>query len=189
MLLVGCGGGDGSPTTQPTSTQAQPATTTQPTSTTTTTTVVVFAGTEEDPVPSGAQAEVLGWALRVLSVRDGTQAVLDESSSNVPPAAGNLYLLVELEATRTGDTVADVYWDFTWSALGRSGVTYDEFDADCGVIPESIGDAGEVAVGVTVTGTVCWEVAESDVTGLLLVLEDLITLEGITQFFELAPAD
>ena len=56
------------------------------------------------------------------------------------------------------------------SAVGDLGVAYS-FDASCGVIPDSLDVFDAVFPGGTVTGHLCWAIADADADGLLLIVD------------------
>jgi hypothetical protein len=159
-----------------------PSVTTAPASTgpaatapSTTTTQRSELGTRDTPVPPGAALAMGDWIVRVVAAEpDGTEEVLAENMFNEPPAEGRVFFLATLEATYHGTESAEFNWSFTWSALGPSNVAYDEFAADCGVIPQPMSEAGEAFSGGTVTGNICWEVTAQDASDLLLMLEEYL---------------
>ncbi len=170
-------------TTARTTTTGALTTTTAPT--TTTTSRPAPAGTRESPIPLGEWASIGEWSVRVVSVNpDGTQAVFDENSFNEPPTEGYVFFLARLEATYTGNETGQPM-ALSSKAVGPSNVAYEGMNAYCGVIPDDIDYAGEVFPGGTISGNVCWQVAESDLSGLVLIVEDAFSFDGIRVFYRL----
>lgn len=124
-----------------------------------------------EPAPIGTAVRIAGWDVRVLSVEpDGSEIVLADSF-NDPPAAGNQFFLVEIEATYVGEEESSTFFfDVTLKALGPSNVAYDS-NADCGFFEGELDDTRDVFRGGTIRGYVCWEVSASDAVSLLMYAE------------------
>ena len=152
----------------------------QPTETTapkaTTTTVVVNDGRDaEHSVPVGKAGNLPNWSLRVLAVdTDAWDAIKEENQFNDPPNDGHKFVTVRLEVQYTGPGESpDLVWDLTPKAVGVSRVGYDDGFFNCGVIPDSLKDQPrELFTGGTVSGNVCFEVREKDLSSLLLYVDE-----------------
>ncbi|HEX9644987.1 MAG TPA: hypothetical protein VGC11_13430 [Acidimicrobiia bacterium] len=141
-------------------------------------------GTRENPVASGTPAQVgEDWIVTVVSATpDATAAILAENQFNDPPAEGDQFFLVSLEAVYVGDTSGTFWLETTLKALGISNVAY-EFDAICGVIPNAMSDVGETFPGGTAAGTECWAVQSDDAASLLLIIEPAFSFSDDDRVF------
>lgn len=150
----------------------------------------------EAPVAQGVQGVPIGealavgdWTIKVVGVApDAAAEVAAENSFNEPPAEGHQFFMATLEATYTG-TESSTFWiDTTLKAVGASSVAYEAFQADCGVIPNEIDDAGETFPGGTISGNVCWAVATGDVATLTMLADASFSFDNAgRQAFSLVP--
>ena len=143
-------------------------TTAVPEGTSTTGHVAGERGSQDDPLPVGAAADVGDWNVTVIEARDGTTAIMEANEVNHPPTDGSIYVLVRLSATYEGygSATADAGY-LNVGYVGSDGRTYTE--AECLAVPPD--DLTErVAKGETATGTQCVEVpADVFGTGTLFV--------------------
>lgn len=145
-------------------------------------------GTPGNPITFGTEARVADWDVTVVGFNpDAADEVVAESTFNDPPAAGNVYVLIDLQGTYRGDDSSTLWADTTWSLLLPTNVGVSGFDASCGSIPDDLSFADEAFEGGTITGSICFEVPSGFVDQLTLVLEDFTTFddEG-TVFFDLS---
>lgn len=143
-----------------------------------TTSVEVNEWIGEDAVPLGEVVTIGGWEIRVLSFNpDAENLIVTGDSFNDPPEHGDVYVLVELEATYVGEDSSTFWADISLSALGQSNVAYGSFDASCGFIDGDIDDAGETFTGGTISGINCWSVLEDDADPLVMIVEDLLSFD------------
>lgn len=146
------------------------------------------AGTFDDPMSPGEVAQVGDWSVRVIAVTaDATDAVLAENSFNDAPEAGHQFFLATLEAEYVGTDSGTFWIDMNTKALGPSAVAYEGFDASCGVIPDSIDDAGETFPGGIVSGNVCWSVTAEDAADLVMLLEESFSFNDTRIVYVLDP--
>jgi hypothetical protein len=151
------------------------------------TTTLPETGTLENPMPVGRVATVGPWSVRVVSVTpNATEAVMAENQFNEPPGEGEQFFMAAVEATYQGDESSTFWTDVSLKAVGQSNVAYEAFEAGCGVIPDSIDNAGETFPGGTITGNTCWRIDRSDARSLVMIAEESFSLEGSRVFFELS---
>jgi hypothetical protein len=123
-----------------------------------------------DAVPPGAEAQVGDWTVKVVTVRaPATDAIAYNNEFNEPPGAGNDYVLVTIEATRTGESAADFSLEMDSAFVGAGG---EEFGAPHGRAepPQPIDEAGTAGPGQTVSGDLVFEVGREQIAGGMLRL-------------------
>jgi hypothetical protein len=121
-------------------------------------------------VTSGnAEAQVGGWHVKVVSVTlDANGVVANHSEFNHEPEAGTQYVLVLIQATRTGEGPA-TFADEIYSAfLGSEG---DPFEAAPVDVPDSMNEAGEMQQGASITGNLVFRVASGQAQGGRLMMQ------------------
>ena len=154
-----------------TATTTKATTTTRPTTTTTnatTTTKAAVVGTRQNPIPIGTLAQCGDWKVKVTGATlDAWDIVKTENQFNDPPADGNQYVLVSVEATYEGSESGTFWIDVSSKFLGSGGNTYD---AATVVAPDSVMNAGEVFPGASVSVTLPFEVPSAQVSGGALIL-------------------
>jgi hypothetical protein len=140
-------------------------------------------GTRTNPLPLGAPLDISvnggaeHWRVRIVSIQpDGTAAVMAANQFNDPPAAGNQFFLVAVEVDYVSGTqswnpgirIAD-----DLNAVGPSNVVYSTFGTTsrCGVIPDSIGDKGDLLPGGSQVGNICWQVPTAEAGSLVAFIE------------------
>lgn len=130
-----------------------------------------------DPVAVGDSVALGGWEVTVLGVDDDAgDVVLAENQFNDPPLEGNRYVLVELSALRTADTAGSFTAEIGVKPVGAARrVAYEGFAGSCGVIPNPISDRVETPPGAIATGALCWQVAEEDLSSLVMILAEFTT--------------
>jgi hypothetical protein len=153
-----------------------------PVETTTTTTVVVTTtteapadpiderlprteaeATETDPVPVGEVFEAAPglWDIALTDVDlDAADTVLGFAEINPEPADGFQYVLVKIEGTYLGESVAQPV--FEWAVLAGDE-EYLPSIPGCGVIPDSIYDVIEIAPGASFEAHMCMPVSAEDI--------------------------
>jgi hypothetical protein len=156
-----------------TTTGPQAAATTQATErSTTTTTEPAAAGTLEDPIPAGTWATVGTVDAVVLATQpNATEVVLADNEFNEEPAPGNRFVIWRVAVANAGDEPTPLIAELSFSVVGPSAVAYDA-SSYCGVIPDEFDAFREVFPGGTVEGNLCWEVAEEDADGLVLLIDE-----------------
>lgn len=135
------------------------------------------AGTREDPIPLGTEADAGGgWRVTVLgSVPDGTEEVLAENPFNEAPEDGSRFFLIRVSASFTGTGSASILGGLGFQAVGDTAVAYDSL-AGCGVLPDAL-PTTEVFAGGTIEGNICFAVADEDVESLLLFSDSYVTFD------------
>ncbi|MGF1668002.1 MAG: hypothetical protein ACFCVC_17215 [Acidimicrobiia bacterium] len=130
-----------------------------------------------DPVAVGDPVVLGGWQVTVVGVDDdAAEVVLAENQFNDHPVDGYRYVLVELSAQRTAETAGSFTAEIGAKAVGAARrVAYEGFVRSCGVIPDPISDRVETPPGSVATGTLCWQVAEEDLSSLVMILAEFTT--------------
>lgn len=129
-------------------------------------------------VPIGETVQAGDWTIKVVSVTpDASGVVAAENQFNDPPAEGRQFFMAALEATYTGTESATFWLDMNLKAVGISSVAYESSNAGCGVIPNSINDAGETFPGGVITGNVCWAVTASDAASLTMLAQSSFSFD------------
>jgi hypothetical protein len=124
-------------------------------------------GDRSNPYPLGSAVKLDGaWRLTVNS------AIVDADPQvealNPPPPAGAQYALVNVSLTYVGSGSSNVsgyvkYW------LGAEGARNGPYSLACTPPPLDLGEVLEASTsGQTVTGNLCFEIASSDASTLML---------------------
>lgn len=128
-------------------------------------------GTVEDPIPLG-QAYVLGlYEIEVLGVeRDASDTLAAFNGGAIEPPLGRQHMIVEVavrftDATGVGNPAALPL--FVSDGTG----TWNDFDATCGAVPDSILGAGLIEQGDEAIGNACFTVPTDVLDDLLLGTE------------------
>ena len=174
------GASQGATTSSSSGSVSQSSSTTQPSSATT-----VAAGnvgtSREDPVPLGQEAQVGDWKVKVVeATSNANEVVASANEFNDPPQAGNQYVLVKVQATRTGEEPVAFWVDTYYSFVGSGGNTFDTaFEA----VPDGITDTGEAFKDASITGSLVFEVPSAQVAGGLLMMEEAFSIDNSRTFF------
>ena len=138
----------------------------------------------------GAPAQIDdGWRL-VLDWADPnqTQAILDAQRGDPdnlpePPAPGYQFLLAHVTVTRTDPDPAS-FSPYSLDLLAEDGTVYDEGGraSSCGTLLDGL-DATDVPDGQTASGTVCWKLASSQVSKVMMFYVD--PFSGASTYFSL----
>ena len=127
-------------------------------------------GTRSNPVPLGQyfQPPTSPWELKVVSVDwDAWPEIQAENQLNESPAAGNQFVMVTIMVRNTGSS-ADRFSSSRISAVGSQSVEYRTSVNHCGVIPDDFSDITRLFPSGELQGNICYEVASSDISSLLL---------------------
>jgi len=171
-------------TAVPASTTTVRAATTKPTASTTTT-IKRSTNSRENPVPKGEPAKVGAWTVRVLDVMpNANTAIAAANQFNDPPKPGQQFFMAKVELTYNGDEQTATPFDVSLKAVGQSNVAYSTFENTCGVVPDSL-PSGELFKGGIATGNVCWAIASSDATSLVMSAEEAFAFDSRKVFFAL----
>jgi hypothetical protein len=153
--------GDTIPPDVPVDPEAPPSTHLDPTS----------LGTVDDPIPLG-QAYVLGlYEIEVLGVeRNASSTLRDFNGADVTPPDGNQHVLVEVavrftDAAGVGNPSAIPFF------VSDGTATWNDFEATCGAVPNSILAEGLIEQGDEASGNTCFTVPTDVVDTLLLGTE------------------
>src|SRR5690606_25256535 len=106
---------------------------------------------------------------------------------NEPPGEGEQFYMARVEATYDGPESSTFWIDMSLKAVGDSSVAYEGFDGSCGVVPDSLIDAGETFPGGTIEGNVCWKVHSDDLGSLVMIAEESFVVEETRTYFSLTP--
>ena len=157
------------PTTTPT-----PTYTPTPTATPTPTSSPGNLGTRSNPIPLGqfyrpnTPPRLSPWEMRVISVNNDAWSVIQAESrfNDEPPDAGNLYVLITIEAHNRG-TESDRFSASSLNTLGASNVDYAH-GCKFNSIPNRFDTLRRIFPGGRIQGNICFEVSASDSASLLL---------------------
>lgn len=144
-------------------------------------------GSRENPYAVGDTIPLTDWEVVVNSVTlDGTDEVMSENEFNEPPADGRQFVLVNLDATYTGEETGTFWIDLTTKVLGSEGNTFGSGEDDyCGSIPQDLTNASEQFPDATETGNICVSVPTEQLDGALLLLEESFSFEDSRVFVAL----
>ena len=123
------------------------------------------------------------WKVVVVSVTwNADTVVANHSEFNDPPEDGHQYVLVKVQATRTGEGPASFISDVYCTFLGSGGDVFDAVPQD---IPDAIREAEDVETGSTLTGYMVFQVSSDQVNGGQLVMEAASSPDGSQVIFDL----
>jgi len=144
-------------------------------------------GSRGNEIAVGSSVMVGEWEVAVVGFdEDATELVLSETSFNEPPASGNTFVIVDVEASYLGPDSSNFWSDFSWLILGPDNVAWNTFDAGCGSFPNDFTFSDQVVQGESSEGSFCFEVSIDEVDQLSLIIDDFSTFgpEG-RMFFDL----
>ncbi len=121
------------------------------------------SATEADPVPIGEVIEATPglWDIALTNVDfDAAEIVLAFADINPEPAPGFQYVLVTIEGTYLGESIAQPV--FEWAILA-GGEEYRPSIPGCGVLPDPIYDVVEIAPGASFRALLCMPVSGEDI--------------------------
>jgi hypothetical protein len=128
-----------------------------------------------------------GWRLVVnWADRNQTRPILDAQRGDPdnlpePPRPGFQYLLARVTVTRTDPEPAS-FSPSSLDLLADDGTVYDDAGPACGTLLDGL-DATDVPEGQTVSGTVCWKLAGTQVNKVLMFYTD--PFSGAPTYFSL----
>lgn len=127
----------------------------------------------DDALAPGAEAlSGNGYSYKLVSITpDATEAILAENEFNDPPAEGDQFMVIRLEATRTADATALFGPESALRLEAPDGTEYTTFGNSCGVIPDLYTETPELAVDESREGDICFAVP-SDQAPELIMYED-----------------
>lgn len=124
------------------------------------------AGTRENPIPVGTPATVGDWSVSfAAAAADAADQIAAENSFNEPAPAGKQFVMSKVSATYNGAGSQTAWIDLRIKFVGVGGNTFGGGTDRCGVLPESLSDAGEVFTGATASGNECAVVPSEQVAG------------------------
>lgn len=142
--------------------------------------------TRDQPVPVGQTAAVGNYEITLLDVTpDANAIVAAENQFNAPPEPGHQFYMVRIAATYTGTEPGTPWIDLSFRAVGASGVGYTEFDNSCGVIPEEASNYSDVFEGAQIQFNICWAIASTDATSLVMYVEPSFAFDEEPTWFSL----
>jgi hypothetical protein len=140
--------------------------------------------TDEDPVPYQESVKLDLWQIGVsLADLDATDTILDFVPFNDPPAEGSVFVLVELSGVYLGSGIVQPVFDWR---LQAPGFDHTPEGLECGVIPNSIYDVGDIQPGGTFKANICFEVPTQFIGVDLLLALGLYDSSGRERFFALS---
>ena len=127
-------------------------------------------GDRGNPIPLNQMASYPTWDVSVVSFDENANAAIaDENPFNEPPADGQVYVLVRLQGTYTGNDFGSVWLDLDYYLVGDTNVTYEKAWV---VTPNSLTDLSDTLTGGSVGGNLAFMVPEQTVGSLLLLVTD-----------------
>ena len=138
------------------------------------------------PYPLGQTGELGDYELQVVDVLpDATDQVLAENQFNEPPAPGETFVFVRIEATYTGSDTGTPWVDLNFNVVGDLNLGYSQSTNTCGVIPDEGYEAPELFEGGTTEFNACWSVPEDEVSSLVMYVEEGFSFEDERVWFSL----
>jgi hypothetical protein len=142
-------------------------------------------GSRENPYLINTPFQAGPWQFVVGAADfDAWPEIQAENPFNEPPAPGWSYVTVPVTFTYLGADTGLPWLDTEVDFVGNDGVVYDDglFGQDCGVVPDSVYDIGELYPGATATGLECVAVPTSAISGGLWRVADDSSLSRIYRF-------
>jgi hypothetical protein len=129
--------------------------------------------TRESPVALGETAPAFGFEITVVDlVPNAYDMVMEYSTKDTPPAEGNQFFLARLRAVNTHPEAASINLALDFNAVGASELGYAVHGSpSCGEFPGHPYYIGEIEPGGEAEFNVCWQVAESDVSSLVMYVQ------------------
>ncbi|MBK5221568.1 MAG: hypothetical protein JJE52_01560 [Acidimicrobiia bacterium] len=137
------------------------------------------SGTREAPLPMAEVAAVgEDYEATVVSFTpDATAEVVGANMFNDPPPEGEVYSLVRVRATYTGDNEGTPGTDLSVGYIGADGRVY--VDHDCGAVePSSMSDEPRVVAGGMVEGNFCLRLPAAVLGTGSVFIEPLFSFSG-----------
>lgn len=126
-------------------------------------------GTRSNPLAVGTTAVIGDWKVTVTGVdTNADDAVAKANQFNDPPAEGNRYVLVSVDATYDGEESGTFWVDVTSKFYGGGGNT---FDGALAAVKNPISDAGETFPGASISGDMVFEVPADQIDDGAVILE------------------
>ena len=182
------GTGSTSSSTAPPSSTSAPGSTAAPDSTTLPDQTNETAGGDvgsarDNPVPLGQEAQVGDWKIKVVSATlNANDVVAGQNEFNNPPEAENQYVLVKVQATRTGEEPAAFLPDIYCAFVGSGGTTFETALAD---VPDNMSKAAEASKGASISGNLVFQVASDQVPGGVVMMEQALSYQVTRLYFAL----
>ena len=138
---------------------------------------------QADPVPYQTSVTLDRWRIGVsMSDFDAVDIITSYVEFNDPPPEGQVYVIVELTGQNVAGSISQPVFD--WK------LTQDDFEhtpdgLECGVVPNSVYDVGDVFPGDSFAASVCFQVPEEVAGEQLLLSLGLFDNSGRELFFSL----
>jgi hypothetical protein len=139
-------------------------------------------GTKGNPVPRGTGATVGNWKIKVTSTNLNADAAVKNAPGYQPPDPGTQYMVVNLQATYTGEQPDSFGNGVGARIVGSKGDTFDP--ADIG-LDKSIDNSDAVGKGGSVSGPLVFEVSSTEIDGATLWMAPSSALEETGTYFAL----
>jgi hypothetical protein len=139
-----------------------------------------------------------GWKVRInKSIPNATRAVVNWNKYNAPPRAGDQFFMINITLGYSGEgrtspsglprrRFDSPVSPTSFSAVGRSHITYTTISDSCGSVPGALNFGWRVRSGKTVSGNICFSVSKTDTRGLLLKYESVRSLHPKAVFLKLS---
>ena len=138
-----------------------------------------------------------GWKLRInKSIPNATRAVVKWNKYNAHPRSGDQFFMINITLGYSGEgrtspsglprrRFDSPVSPTSFSAVGRSNITYTTITDSCGSVPGALNFGWRVRSGSSVSGNICFSVDKRDVRGLVLKYESVRSLHPKQVFFKL----
>ncbi len=119
------------------------------------------------------KGDIPHWAIVVSATKpDATAEVLETNPFNDPPAPGNQFYMVNMEARYLGPDSTTFLANYSLKAVGQSGVVYTTYEHPCGVISDEFPTFTELFAGGAISGWECWQISSADADSLQLLVDE-----------------
>lgn len=123
------------------------------------------------PLDMCTAGQVDTWDIAVTAVEvDATETILETDAANTAPAEGSQYFMITLTGTNKADAAASPM-DLLVGVRNESWT----YQSDCGIVPNDILDAPEVAPGESFTANRCVPIETDKIEGAIIEIALLNT--------------
>jgi hypothetical protein len=130
----------------------------------------------EAPLDMCTAGQVDTWDIAITAVEvDATETILETDATNTAPAEGSQYFMVTLTGTNKADAAASPA-DLLVGVRNESWT----YQSDCGLVPNDILEAAEVAPGESFTANRCVPIETDKVKGSIIEIALLNSWEEET---------
>jgi len=132
----------------------------------------------DNPVALGQAHQVGDWLVSVAAANpDAWTVIKAENSFNSPPAAGNNYVMVTINATYTGEGKGSLAFALDANVVGSTNVAYSTVSE---VVPDQCYGVGDVFSGGSASCNLSpWEVPTGEVASLVMYISETFGGEDV----------